>query len=403
MLKQITYPDNYSFVGNPMIVSFMGDSAEEVVFEVRMKEQTIIELSVVLFGNGDEYKASINIAKYLVPFFRKISYDESNIVAPLEDFCIEYTIYIKNYPTEIFKSYNGKAFYGGISDSNYALLKSRNMNMFSYRLRNYERQFLFTTRTNSSNLVLRESELYPFVFLHPGKSITILTSSGKILVPQTYPEDTLCILDVEAIRKAIYQVHNELSSFYAILVDDLTIFEIAIIPNQISEESYRIRFKNSLGAYEVIEITGKATDQTLFSEETTWMGYTPFNFFEEKRSRVPSKKGLLASSGYKTKEELAFIVDMIKSDEIYFTDTSDPQNREYRCHVTPDEIKVPRQITEPQSIALKIRLVTEDLFESPDIVMDYPTRILQNITAPGSPEIYGDGLIYAEDFPFYVE
>lgn len=277
------------------------------------------------------------------------------------------------------------------------------MNMFSYRLRNYERQFLFTTRTNSSNLVLRESELYPFVFLHPGKSITILTSSGKILVPQTYPENTLCILDVEAIRKAIYQAHNELSSFYAILVDDLTIFEIAIIPNQISEESYRIRFKNSLGAYEVIEITGKATDQTLFSEETTWMGYTPFNFFEEKRSRVPSKKGLLASSGYKTKEELAFIVDMIKSDEIYFTDISDPQNREYRCHVTPDEIKVPRQITEPQSIALKIRLVTEDLFESPDIVMDYPTRILQNITAPGSPEIYGDGLIYAEDFPFYAE
>jgi predicted Zn-dependent protease with MMP-like domain len=404
MLKEITYPAEYSFTGNPMLVTLAGDASEEIILEVEAGGKHVIDLSLVLLDRNGQYEGSIDIAGILTSFFKKFYYGTGLPVAPLKDFYVDYTINLRNYPDAAFNKFTGKAFYGGISEENYARLQSWGWDMFRYRLANYERQFLFTTRTNSNHLVLRESELYPFVFLHPGKPISIITSSAKVLIPDVHPENTVCTLDMEAVRNIISQAYNELPSFFAVAVGGLTLFDISIVPGQISDENYILRFRNSLGAYEQIEITGSATDQTTFSEEKLWMSRNNrYNYFEEKRNRVISRKGLMVNTGYKTKEDLAFIVDMIKSDEIYFIDMADPMQRERRCHIIPEEQKILRQKVLPQSIALKIRFVTDDIFESPEIILDYPSRLFQNITAQGKPEIEGDGFIYADDFAFYAD
>lgn len=404
MLKEITYPAEYSFTGNPMLITLVGDASEEVILGVEVNGTHVIDLSLVLLDRNGQYGGSIDIARILVSFFKKFYYGTGQPVAPLADFYIDYTINLRNYPDVAFNKFTGKAFYGGVNAENYARLKSWGWDMFRYRLANYERQFLFTTRTNSNHLVLRESELYPFVFIHPGKPISIITSSVRVLIPDVQPENTVCTLDLEAIRNIIADVYNELPSFFAVAVGGSTLFDVSIVSGQVSEENYILRFRNSLGAYEQMEVTGNATDRTTFSEEELWMSRNNTrHYFEERRNRVISREGLLVNTGYKSKEDLAFIVDMIKSDEIYFIDMSDPMQRERRCHIIPEEQKVSRRMTQPQSVALKIRFVTDDMFESPEIVLDYPTRLFQNITAPGKPEIDGDGFIYADDFAFHAE
>ncbi len=399
MIKSVIYPDEYCFIGNPMIITIEGDSAEEVVVDIMINNEQIIDLSFLLFGSGSGYKNSYDISKIIAPFFQKHAPSVGSIIAPLEGFILNYSITVRNFST----GFSGKALYGGINNYNYARLKEAGLNMFSYRLMNYNQQFLFTTRTNANQICLRETELYPFVFIHPGEDITIITSAGRVVIPNKYSKNTVCTLDIEAVRKLVFETYRELPSYMAVTVGEKTIFQISIAENQLSEENYLVRFRNSLGAYELIELTGTATDQTTFPDEDTWMGFHPYNFFEEKRNRVSSRAEIVANTGYKTKEELAFLLDMVKSDEIYFTDLSDPDRKEYRCLVTPEELQVPRKIVVPQSLSLNIRLVSDEQYVSPDIVFEYPTYIFQNLTAPGRPELNGEGFIYADDYPFYAE
>ena len=57
-------------------------------------------------------------------------------------------------------------------------------------------------------------------------------------------------------------------------------FPFNIIPGQLSEETYLIRFRNSLGAYERIEVTGIASHNVELEEEDTFNSFTDFDFFE---------------------------------------------------------------------------------------------------------------------------
>jgi hypothetical protein len=398
MITSVTYPDEYSFAGNPMIVAFTGDTAEEVIFRVEADGIDLLDISIFLFKVGNEYKGSTDISGILLSAFKKNNYQTDAIISLLENFYVKYSITLEN-----FQKYEGKAFYGGITGKNYSQLKSLGMNMFSYRLRNPERQFLFTTRTNTSHLVLRETELYPFVFIHPGKAISVITAAGKLFIPESFPADTVCTFDIQALRKMIFFTYNELSSFFSIMVDGRHIFDITLIPNQASDNVFFLRFKNSLGAFEIVEVPGTSTDTLTFSEEESWLSVNQYNFFAENRKRVSSKKHIEAHAGYKSKNELSFIFDLIKSDEIYFIDPKDGLGNEYRCHVTPEELKLPRRMTEPDTIPLKIRLVSEDSFESPEITLEQVDLIFENITASGRPEIAGNGFIFAEDFAFYAE
>lgn len=401
MITSVIFPDEYSFIGNPMLVKIQGNSPEEVILSIEINNVLISESSIFLFGNGTDYKGSFNMAKFLPSFFKDHIYSGIGIIQRVTGFALNYKLTVKNYQNHVF---TGVAFYGGISYNNYSTLNSMGRNMFSYRLQNYERQFFFTTRTNSSRIVLRESEVQSLIFIHPGKPITAITPYGNVFLLESFTKDSICALDLSALRKVAYRLYNELPSFFAISVDGITCAEITIVPSAISDECYLLTFRNSIGAYEQIEVTGKSYDQTTFSDEDSWLSLTQYNTFEEKRSRVLSRKKMIATAGYKTKEELNFITDLIKSEDIYFVDLADPAQREYRCLITPDETKYPRLMRQPESITFNIRFVADDAFVSPELNFETQrNNLFQNITAQGKPMIEGEGLIYADDYPFYAE
>lgn len=400
MITSVEYPDEYSFIGNPMIIKVNGDSFGEVIFSITVEDVKVMDLSYFLSGSGSSYKASFDIAKILASFFDKYSSSGNGVITEVENFALNYSVSIKDYLKPAFL---GKAFCGGISNINYSRLKSMGLNMFTYRLNNAKSQFFFTTRTNSNQLIIRESELHPLLFIHPGKPIKVITAGGRHFVLEILPQDTICSFDIEVLRQTIYETYKELPSFFIIEIDGIQCFNIILTPNEISEDSHILKFRNSLAAYECIEVTGTATNKFTFSEEDSWLTKTSDNYFEKNRSRVASKKQITVSLGYKTRDELIFSLDLIKSDDIYLIDSKDPQHQEYRYYIKPEDITIPKGNLAPNSITLNLYLATDDVFESPDIVFDYTNALFHNLTGSGRPQLDGFGFIYGDDFPFYAE
>ena len=211
-------------------------------------------------------------------------------------------------------------------------------------------------------------------------------------------------MDFETLRNMFVSLFNELPSFISVLIDGKSFFNVTITPAQIAEEHVILRFKNSLGAYEQIEVTGAAVRTSQFSEENTWLTPHRDGYYEELRDRLTTKEGVTVQTGYKSKDELAFIKDLLKSDEIYYIDPEAIYNQKSnRCHVTTEKYEYTKRNASPESIPLKIRFVTEETFESPDIILDYAKSVFENITAQGKPEINGEGFIYDDDYMFYAE
>ena len=131
-------------------------------------------------------------------------------------------------------------------------------------------------------------------------------------------------------------------------------------PGAVSEERYLIRFRNSLGVFEVIEVTGVALNTPEASEENSWKTLTEYGFFEQQRERITMRKVIEVQTGYKSREEQSFILDMAASDEIYFIY---PENGySFRCNVTIDNPSYRHRMVTPNSMLLKVTAKREMTF-----------------------------------------
>lgn len=139
-------------------------------------------------------------------------------------------------------------------------------------------------------------------------------------------------------------------------------FKFLVEPEKPAPERYLFRFRNSLGCFEILEVTGRAENAPEFGEENLYDAMTPFLFFEGKRSRTETRDVTLVHSGYWRREEMPFLLDMIKSDEIY---CETPQGDAFRCHVSCGEMKFPERITEPVSFSLTVKRITTEEFVTP--------------------------------------
>lgn len=395
MIKIIRHPGTSCFIGNPAIIEAQVDSNKAVDIRVVIGDQSG-ELTLVPYI---DIKRDIQLVHFDISDIARaivgnpeIEIKEGQIISPLENFSFDCEIYMDNIVLEV------KVYAGGIDGHIMNKLSDLSLNMFTYRLTNVKRQYLFTTRTNSHHIVLKETELYPFIFIHPGNNISFVSSSGKKIIQPAMTEGTSCVMDLQAVRRMFADIYNELPSFIVIQTNNEYSFDITLIPNQISEERYILRFKNSLGAYEQIEVTGKSSDVPKFGEEQLYEVLTDDDNFEEHRSRLTLRDKIEVETGYKSKDELLFIKDMIASDEIYLINGSDIR----RCHVTVDQIKIPLKMTAPYSIPLDIRFVTDELYQTPELDFNYPSNYpLSNITRADDNHINGAGLVYGDDCFLY--
>ncbi|MDR0681167.1 MAG: hypothetical protein LBG15_04855 [Dysgonamonadaceae bacterium] len=355
-------PNNYSFAGNPIVFELSGDTSEPVRVEIMSGNESKYA-TYYPFMSGDLYKIRMDLSDYLY-FEAKPDIPESEtIITPVAGFSSAYRIKMfsgeyKENPV-MFYQFEGIAFHGGISNQALQTLSESGFDIFTYRLSSCFEQFLFTARTNSKEIKLKKMELYPFIFIHPGCSIVFKSDSGNEITAEIQPEGTVCAMDI----KAVLDQMPESTKRIDVCPQGEYAFHFIIEQGKITGEKYLIRFRNSIGAFEMLEVTGRALHAPEFLEENTYNTLTGFDFYEEHRSRMKTKGIIEVETGYKERREFPFILDLIKSDESYFIY---PDGTSFRCNISAENVKFRHLMTEPTSFLLKIKEVAEEEFSTPE-------------------------------------
>jgi len=357
-------PNAYSFTGNPVMFELSTDTDESVKVDITVSGNIYSTMYYPFRLPDGSYKISMNLSDFL-HFDNTVDIPQDGIISAIQGFSLPYQVKIGD--DYIF---NGFALRGGISNQAFRKLEENGYDIFTYRLSSLFDNFLFTTRTNGKEIRIKETELYPFVFRHPGNAIVFRSESGTQITTSAQTAGTFCVMNIQSVLAQMPAGTKRIE----IWINGEYVFHFAILPGKLSEERYLLKFRNSLGAFEVLEVTGKAMHTPEFAEENLWQTLTDFNFYEECRSRVKSKGIIEVETGYKERSEFPFILDLIQSDEIYFIY---PDGDLFRCHVKAESAQFRHLITEPTSINLKIRAVTDEEFTTPKI--DFTDDIFNRI------------------------
>ena len=308
MIKITKYPNDYCFTGNPVVFEALTDTQDAIAVEIAMAGKIQHATYYPFRIAENSFKVSMNLSDYL-RFENKIDISESEIISVIQGFVLPFEVKIG---TDYI--FNENALRGGISNQAFRKLEENGWDIFTYRLASSFDQFLFTTRTNGKEIRIKETELYPFVFRHPGLPIVFRSESGEQISTPEQDVGTFCSMNIRSVLERLPAGTRRIE----VCPDGEYSFHFTLLPGKLSEEKYLLRFRNSLGAFEMLEVTGKAMHNPTFSEENIWDTLTDFGFYEERRSRVKSRSAIEVETGYKERDEFTFILDMIQSDEINF-------------------------------------------------------------------------------------
>lgn len=367
MIRITTQPASFSLAGNPVLFEIETDSADPVDVLVEVNGSSV-DLMAYPYLKNMSYTAEIEISDILKAHFDQDASipDDNIIISALTDFVLDYSVTIGTTKVQLH------AINGGISDQLASVLEEYGMDAFSYRLGSTDRSFLFTTRTNSPNIVLKESEIFPFVFLHPGQTVSFKTADNRVITTPIMTKGTPCLMDINTLRKTFYDLYKETPSYFQVMVENSYTFDITLTPNRISEDFYLLRFRNSLGGFEQMEITGRPYFTPEISDDYSWKTLNSRRTFETRKERNEITHKLTVETGYKTSDELFFLMDILSSHQVYLVRSDESIQR---CLVkASSDIKVLFPVVTPQSVALEISPVVSEKYYSPPV----------DFAAPGS-------------------
>lgn len=289
-------PPLYSFAENPMII----EVATNDPINITVISPNVVKAIKAYPGGGI---AKVDIRELVksdltIPLYTR----RSSIVTETDEY-IEYEYAISELGNIVETR---KAFYGGLSTKMRMQLHEYNLDIFSYRLNNHTRQFLFTTRTNGRHITIGEKELTDLKFIHPGRSLAFVSDRGRMVITTAMPAGTICSFSIAELRKQIYTLYKEISSFFSILVDNNYIFDISITKSDIDTDC--LVFLNSLGCYEKIECVVKESESECDTEDSLSSIMDPdINEYISEQTRIVNVKKLnIQINTYKDNQSFAF-------------------------------------------------------------------------------------------------
>lgn len=337
-VKDCTSPVSYTIYDHNSESVFSGVITEDAVINIA----DIIETMVPLVGDADETKIFTQF------------YSLANTITLSLNYVTE------SEPITEFKSF--LAYRGGVSKQNYSLLLSKGTDIFAERFaaNNCACNFFMTTRTKSWQIAMKETELYPLFFLSPVWFIVrdVLSQKEVSVLGALAP---ISALSIEAVRTYMFTEYGVISnSFDVILRDGTPACRIVIVKSDSEKERYRLKFRNSYGVYEIIEIAGElsVTPSIDSDEEQQFCTYDNINDdFQLVRDRAECENVITVVSGFKRHDEILFFLDMLASDEVYLLDFA-----EYPVRViaSAEDLTYKPNGTEPQTFTLKLTLSEND-------------------------------------------
>lgn len=214
---------------------------------------------------------------------------------------------------------------GGISKQNFRRFVNMGTDVFDSRFLNPKGNFFLTTKTAGWRVIMKETELYPLYFI-------IKQQQEQIDVVETVTGKTLSFgrlgngvsaLDVDALRRRFMEEYKVIPNIFDVYMAGVFSCRIVVERSDISKERYRLKFRNSLGVFEIIELTGELSISPEYedAEETTFkrLDSVTGDFYTE-RERVERRQSITVETGVKRPDEVRFLMDMIASEEVYLLD-----------------------------------------------------------------------------------
>lgn len=355
----ISHPQPDAFAGNRLPFVFASDSDAMIIVKVIIAG-TEHSFSYMPFGSAGAYRTSAEFGDLFRSYFSNAAITAGEeIISPVDGFFVDYSVSVNDIPV-----FSGRAYRGGVSKRMFKTLSDNALDLFIYRLQNPDAMFLFSTRTNDRLLEVKESELYPFVFIYPDMTLSFADESGNVIPAGGYPAGQICSMDIALLRKSFAEQYETTPSAISVRTGGTEAFSIRIMPATAGPEHYTIRFRNSIGAFEVLEVTGVATHEPVIGDEYAWESMTGYGFYETRRDRLSLRNVINVQTGYKKRSEHPFVLDAIISEESYFVY---PDGTSFRCNITADKPSFRHRMIAPNSILLKITEVTEDQYTTPAV------------------------------------
>lgn len=241
-----------------------------------------------------------------------------------------------------FLIFNGKS-----SESLHSTLIAQGTSLAERKI-NGQSSPLLSTKTSTSLISMRESEICPLFFMpkpEGNNSYIVKNASGTTLLSVNDATPALAVSMV-SLPVLLSQFGER---FFTIEWNGYPI-HVAIENNRPSMQTRVITFRNSYGVFEKLALTGKASASATLAD-STFSQFNPITqSFELRQSRRQITHTIKAYAGYKNKEELYFILDMLNSDEVYLSDIPEelgirvmPSVLEYNYFNDMDEFE-PREV-----------------------------------------------------------
>lgn len=355
------YPQNDAFTRNPILVSVSAPTL--ATYKVYANN------NLVFTGNGTG-NFTVNISEILETVFGETNEPVGNglLLLFVQSNNYVYATFEVSTTGDDTETVSLLAWKGGINRKDYRDLRNQGSDIFRVKFRNYSGNFFFTTRTHGWTICIKETELEPLAFimpLIPGEENGYLrireTVTGR-RISVSGAVGALSALNIEALRKEFFTRYGVLANLFDVIDpyhSGRTACRIAIEEAKDAPERCAVRFLNSFGVYERIDLVGKTTINTVQNDDETgiFQKYDAVtDSFVKSRTRTAIGQVYKVKTGEKSTDELNFIMDMLASDSVYL--------------VLPDsEIKVIPSIenmarayrqTEPESLEITFTPIEEE-------------------------------------------
>lgn len=241
-----------------------------------------------------------------------------------------------------FLIFNGKS-----SESLHSMLIAQGTSLAERKL-NGQSSPLLSTKTSTNLISMRESEICPIFFMPKSEgnnSFTVKNASGTTLLSVNDATPALAVSMV-----SIPVLISKFGEKFLIIEWNGYPIHVAIENDRPAMQTRVITFRNSYGVFEKLALTGKASASATLTDSTYSQFNTITQSFELRQSRRQIPHTIKAYAGYKNKEELYFILDMLNSDEVYLSDITEdlgirviPSTSEYNYFNDMDEFE-PREV-----------------------------------------------------------
>lgn len=262
---------------------------------------------------------------------------------------------------------------GGVSRQNYRRYARMKTDAFEARFLNNANNFFMTTRTAGWRIVMKETELYPLYFISLERFLymtVVERTTGKTLIQDGNFDSGIFALDIDALRKQFFDEYGVLSNSFDIYKGDPSQYSCSIVIERSApaRERYRLKFRNSLGVFEIIELAGELaiTPDYAAADEARFSRYdAETDDFTADRERITRPQSLTIETGVMRADTVRFLMDMIGSEEVYLLDLS-----ELPVKVIPsiEELKYKPRPETPQKFTVKLQMAEDETNIMQDII-----------------------------------